>query len=204
MMPRMTTLTADNLGRIEAAFARLVATLCGFVAVRGGRDPSVTGLVLLLHGRVSRIRQRFTRLVAKLMTGWRPAALAPRAPRTDARVREAQARLPSGSAWLFHLLKHEAAAARAHLEQVLADPAMQAVLAEVPAAGRLMRPMCRMLGVKSCAEFTVPGIGEAKPRALAPAPKVAGDRVVAIGSLGWVAMQDGRVVPPDWLTKFLG
>ena len=63
------------------------------------------------------------------------------------RVRVARVRLPSGRAWLLHALGWEVAGYGSQLETLLAEPAMVALLAEVPAVGRIIRPLRRMLGM---------------------------------------------------------
>ncbi len=42
----------------------------------------------------------------------------------------------------------QAAAAASQLQHLLADPAMADLLAAAPQAGRLLRPLCQMLGVR--------------------------------------------------------
>jgi len=49
--------------------------------------------------------------------------------------------------WLALHLGVEAAPLRAQLEAVLAEPGAKELLAQVPAAERILRPICRMLGV---------------------------------------------------------
>ena len=64
-----------------------------------------------------------------------------------ARVRAARVRLPGARGWLVRALGWEVAGFGSQLEALIAEPEMQALLARVPAAGRLLRPLCRMLGV---------------------------------------------------------
>ena len=56
-------------------------------------------------------------------------------------------RLPRARGWLSRLVP-QAEAERAHLEEMLADPATQAQLAADPRLGRLLRPLGWMLGVE--------------------------------------------------------
>jgi hypothetical protein len=54
---------------------------------------------------------------------------------------------PSKFAWLVELVP-ETAIYGAQLQELLADPEIAALLAEVPQAGKHLRRLCRMLGVK--------------------------------------------------------
>jgi hypothetical protein len=52
-----------------------------------------------------------------------------------------------GFAWLVNILP-EATIYRAQLRDLLAEPTIVTFLAEVPQAGKLLRPLCRLLGVQ--------------------------------------------------------
>jgi len=129
--------TAPELAR---RFAMIMAGLGALVARRFVKMPHLTGFTLLLWGRLNRAVQRFYRaltIVAK-----------PRAPRARVeRTRQMRLRLPSGRGWIMRELGWEAAAYLLQLEALLAEMATQAALAQAPRAARIMRPICRMLGV---------------------------------------------------------
>jgi len=55
--------------------------------------------------------------------------------------------LPRGRFWLIGVLGYEAAGLASQLQALLAEPAAAALLAEVPAAGRILRPIARMLAI---------------------------------------------------------
>ncbi|MBV8095775.1 MAG: hypothetical protein JOY71_02935 [Acetobacteraceae bacterium] len=57
------------------------------------------------------------------------------------------ARLPSGFGWLIRLVPG-AAIYGSQLQHLLADPEMAALLADLPQAGRILRPLCRMLAIR--------------------------------------------------------
>jgi hypothetical protein len=59
----------------------------------------------------------------------------------------------------------EAAAFGAQLQHLLADPEMAALVAAAPQAGRVLRPLCRMLGVRPPPGPLAP---PSRPRAPAP------------------------------------
>ena len=62
-------------------------------------------------------------------------------------ARAAGGQIPAGRAWLVRELGWEAAGYGCQLEALLAEPAMAAVVAGMPAVGQVLRPICRMLGV---------------------------------------------------------
>ena len=120
---------------------QILAGLAAVVAARFLRRPHLMGLTVLLWNRLSRAAQRFGRVMT------RPGKQ--RSPRTGRRVHRTRsaAGLPQGRGWLVRELGYEAVAFGCQLEALLAEPAMQAALVARPAAGRILRPLCRMLGV---------------------------------------------------------
>ena len=64
-------------------------------------------------------------------------------------------RLPGGFGWLLRLAP-ESGAYVGQIEYLLADPEMKALLAGSPQAGRLLRPLCRMLGIRPGPELLLP------------------------------------------------
>ena len=144
---------------VAQTFAGIIAGLCRAIAVGAGRNPLAAPLMLLLWPRLNRLARRVTRLAARVAAGTaaprRPAA--PRPP--AARPRPPYRRLPRRFAWLVRLVP-EAASAGSQLSYLLATEEMAALLAAAPQAGRLLRPLCRTLGVRP-------------PPALAPKPRAA-------------------------------
>ena len=62
-------------------------------------------------------------------------------------------RLPGRFGWLIRLVPG-AAAYGGQVQYLLADPEMAALLADVPQAGRILRPLCRMLAIRLGPEMT--------------------------------------------------
>lgn len=122
-------------------FALILAGLAALVARRFLRMPHLVGLTVRLWTRLGRMARRFERGFA------RKAAKRAARPGGGGAPRVRAASLPSGRGWLVRELGWEAAGFGCQLEALLADPAMQAALAELPGLGRVMRPLCRMLGV---------------------------------------------------------
>lgn len=119
------------------------------------RMPHLVGLTVLLWTRITRVVRRFERLMVRpaRVGAVRVRALRVRTLRTGRGDggRAAQVRLPSERGWLVRELGWEAAAYLGQLEALLADRAMRAVLASLPGAGRVLQPLCRMLGVPAAA-----------------------------------------------------
>jgi hypothetical protein len=155
----------------------IVAGLQKAAAACAGRDHAVAPLVMLLWTRLARLTARFDALVARLTAG-HPAA--PARPRTrsastaPARTAPAAAlRLPRSHTWLIRLLPGEAASYGCQLQALLADPAMAALLAAAPEAGRILRPLCRLLAITPEGPLALPsaaGKPAPRPRPAKPAP----------------------------------
>jgi hypothetical protein len=138
---------------------RLGLTLGGLCTaiVQGTAGQSLLrALIDLAWMRVNRTRHRLERLLARVAAGWlpRPAAprapVAPRDPSVPRRTRvcaPALGRLPRARAWLVRVAGWRAAGSGSQLEHLLTDPAMAEFLAAVPSAARMLRPLCRTLGI---------------------------------------------------------
>jgi hypothetical protein len=194
----------------------IVAGLQKAAAARAGRDHAVAPLVMLLWTRLARLTARLTArfdaLVARLAAGHSPAGrpAAPARPRTRS-ARKAPAaglRLPRGQAWLIRLLPGEAASYGCQLQALLADPQMAALLAAAPEAGRILRPLCRLLAITPEGLLALPsaaGKPAPKPRPAKPAPPPEPPSAI---SLIWAALtgQPPGVTPdppprkPPWLS----
>ncbi len=119
----------------------ILAGLAALIAARFLRMPHLMALTVPLWGFLGRAARRFARALI------RPAVAVGTRARKVGVSRPKGFRPPSQRGWLVRELGWEAAAFTCQLEALLADPAMQAVLAELPAVGRILRPLCRMLGV---------------------------------------------------------
>ena len=147
-------------------FAGILAWLNRALAAAAAKNRLMAPLILLLWPRLNRLAARFASLAARVAAG----TAAPRrrtSPRpASARPRKPYARLPRRFGWLLRLEREAAAAAGSQLQHLLTDPEMADILAAAPQAGRLLRPLCRMLGVRP-------------PVVLAPPPRPAGPPVAA-------------------------
>jgi hypothetical protein len=126
-----------------------VAGLAALVARRFLREPRLQSLIVPLWTRLTRTATRFHRLMARLAAN-RP--IRPRPPRPHRpNTARAATLLPAGHGWLIRAVPQEAAAYAAQLEALLAEPGVADLLAAHPAAGRILRPLGRMLGLGTLA-----------------------------------------------------
>ncbi len=133
-------------------FAFIIGTLLQAVAARG----AVIGVIhILIWKRLSRLGVRFAKLAARVRSGKLPSATsagsragrqAKRRKSDDPADRPVE-RLPRGFAWLLRLVP-EAAVYGSQLNHLLSDPEMVALLQAAPQMGRLLRPLCQMLGIR--------------------------------------------------------
>ena len=134
---------SDTAPELARRFAMILAGLGALVARRFLRMPHLMRFTLLLYSRLARAVRRFERALT------RPAGKM-RAPRVRAERRDIgrvrPVGLPSGRGWLVRELGWEAAGYMSQLAALLAEVEMRAVIAAVPATGRILRPICRMLG----------------------------------------------------------
>ncbi len=126
------------------------------VGVWCGRGILGVVLALLVHRRLGEICRRMERMVARFQAGrlWRIGARAEVAREQGcagaALPRAGGARIwPRGFAWLVRVAAWEAAGFGSQLRAVLETPEMVALLTAAPQAARVLRPVCRMLGIEA-------------------------------------------------------
>ena len=106
-------------------------------------------LALLLYRRLGEVYQKMERLVVRFQAG----RLWQRAPQTRAGAHHAAktgARIwPGRFAWLVRKAGYQAAGYGCQLEHILGQPEMVALLKASPQAARILRPVCRMLGIQT-------------------------------------------------------
>jgi hypothetical protein len=146
----------------------IVAGLAALVASRFLREPRLACLIVPLWTCLTRTAGRFDRLMARLAANRppKPRQPGPRRPRQATRPASV---LPTAPGWLIRALPNEAAAYAGQLESLLAEPGTADLLAAFPAAGRILRPLGRMLGLR--APRTTPLHPEAPRRRTAAPPR---------------------------------
>lgn len=156
---------SDNLARIVEGLRRAVA---GEGLARGLAGP----FIILVCARLQRLVARFAAATGPAMPAPRLPAKLPAASQLPARLKLARGapgasgdgpapNLPRRFAWLLRAVPGSAAFG-AQLRHLLADPEMVALLEMRPAAGRALRPLCAMLGIRPPACLRLP------PRPRAP------------------------------------
>ena len=150
------------------------------VAAHGIRGLLTLPLQVLLWSRLSRMAQRARRLGAKIAAGVPLFIPRIRAPRHT--PNRPYARLPGSYVWLIRAVPGTAFGA-VQLRWLLTTPEM-AALAESPPMRRLLRPLCRMLGVD------LPTANPAQPPA-APPP-------IQAGEPSHPALPPRSADPPPW------
>jgi hypothetical protein len=106
-------------------------------------------LIKLLWRRLRRMKHRFASIMARLEAGTLPppgSARRPRSPDKPSRQPRSPG-LPHRYGWLSMTI--DRAFLRSwDLEEILDDPEMAEKLADAPQLGSVLRPACRMLGIK--------------------------------------------------------
>ncbi len=140
-------------------FASIVGALCRFVGERHWIfAPAMTFLVWV---RLRRMVVRLSALAERVRRGERMVARRRSAVSAVARVRPAVG-LPRRFGWLLGLGTN-ARCYGGQLAHLLTDPEMVALIAAAPGMGRVLRPLCRMLGVELIAELRIlPRVAEVR------------------------------------------
>jgi len=127
----------------------IVATLREVVGLGFLDQPHLLRFGAPLWARLSRILERFQGLMDRLAAGRWPRQR--RGPHTGGAPHPENLHRgdpwPTNPGWLMIVLGWERAGCRAQLEALLAEPAAAEILARVPAAERILRPLRRMLGL---------------------------------------------------------
>ena len=135
----------------------IIDGLCRATAARIADDRFAGPILILIVGRLRRLGARFASLAARVearrlavrRVAARPVAAGLAEPRPAAvatqRIRR-RPDLPHSFAWLIRLVPGTAAYA-GQVQSLLADPQTAALLAAAPQAGRILRPLCRMLAI---------------------------------------------------------
>ena len=137
--------------------------------------PIPTEIWILLIHRVERLSRRFRRLVECWRTGTLPVPRPARAPRATPRARTAPPalRLPRERGWINRRIA-ESGPCAGDLLMLLQQSDLPRLVAEVPRAGRLLRPLCHALALDLPAWLALPPRPRpAKvrpPRAVPPTP----------------------------------
>jgi hypothetical protein len=164
---------------LSESFSLLMLGLKAVIAEVAAPDRSRTAFLVFVWGRLSHMVVRFAKLYARWKAGTLPKARGPRPPRAPREEDNATPRakppfhLPGGRMWLVRHVQ-KSAAFGSQLRHLLAtDPEIPAFLAACPQAGRILRPLCRALGVNLPAPYgvTIDHLVPIAPRQRAPRPR---------------------------------
>ncbi len=136
VQPELAADLARRLGVILAALAAVVAR-------RFLRVPGRMGLIVPLWRWLTHAARRFERAALRPARPARPAGARRKVEAPDL----ARPRLPGSRGWMVRELGWEAAGYASQLGHLLAEPEMQALMLASPAVARMLRPLCRVLGV---------------------------------------------------------
>jgi hypothetical protein len=135
---------------LSETFILIVLGLKAAVAVVAAPDRTRTRYFVYIWSRISRMGQRFEKLYTQWKNGTLPKPRGPRAPR-PAGTRKASPppfRLPTGRLWMPRLIQGTNVFGSQLRHWLANDPELPAFLAAVPQAGRILRPLCHMFGIK--------------------------------------------------------
>ena len=139
-------------------FSQIINDLWAIVWSRVGAGATATTLVVMVLGYIRRTERRFHALVARIEAGTLrpprprtiPGATPRAAPSPDAApdaAKRSHNLFPRTYGWLCVLIPYQAAAAGWALNLMLDDPAVRPMIEAEPGRfGRLLRPLCRMVG----------------------------------------------------------
>ncbi|MBV9653655.1 MAG: hypothetical protein JOZ42_03725 [Acetobacteraceae bacterium] len=121
------------------------------------KDRAVAPFALATWNRLRRLVARFSALVAAIEAGRLSTprrSLAPErqppplSPESQIQPQAQEMPVPKAYGWLLTLAPElNTRVGRAQIESLLADPALLALLAQAPQAGRILRPLCHMLRI---------------------------------------------------------
>ena len=150
METALTSLLQSYALELSRRVVIIVATLREVIGLGFLGQPHLVRFGAPLWARLSRILERFQHLMDRLAAGRWPRQR--RGPHTGGAPHPENLHRgdpwPTNPGWLMIVLGWELADCRAQLEALLAEPAAAEILARVPAAERILRPLRRMLGLR--------------------------------------------------------
>jgi hypothetical protein len=129
---------------LSQTFGLIIGGLCEAVARRIAADRTAGPLIVLIVGRLRRIAQRFAALATRAQAG---KLKPPRRRKPSKRPPRERQRFPESFGWLIRFVPYEAACFGSQLQHQLSQPEMMALLEAAPQAGRILRPLCRILQI---------------------------------------------------------
>jgi len=167
LSPELRAAAPDVARRLADAILMPLAALIAHAFLH---DPRHVAIIVPLWTRLTRTARRVNRLMERLVAGIRPRPARPgSAANRTARSAPPPVRFPTTDAWLVVAVGYRAAAYASRLRHLLSDPVAVELIAATPQVQRLLRPLCRMLGVTHPA---IPPLPRRRRRQSSPAPAV--------------------------------
>ena len=139
---------------METLATLLTAVLKGMRLALGPYVNSArTPVLRLAYDRIGRAATRFQALFTRWQTN---TLLTPRTSPAQSRQSTPKPYFPAGHAWLAGSTDHHVRGRASQLEHLIASPDMAEFLTAVPQAGRILRPLCHMLGINLPAVLLLP------------------------------------------------
>ena len=134
------------MNALATRFRVIMDGLRAAIGAHLARDRSREAAFTLVWSYLGRLTRRFERLFDNWQSGTLPR---PRPSRAGVQRKPAdrKPRLPRGRTWVVAAIGYQAAGHAGQLQHLLADPDIEKFLRDVPQAGRLLRPLCAMLGI---------------------------------------------------------
>ena len=126
-------------------FSNILSDLQAVIAVHAARNRALTVLLVAVWGRVARMRTRLERLVALWRAGKLPKPLGARVRAATEKAAGARQVFPTARNWLSQRIGYEAAVFGSQLRHLLTEAECAAFVEACPQAGRILRPLLRML-----------------------------------------------------------
>ena len=145
------------------SFSHILSDLQAVIAVHAARNRALTVLLVALWGRIARMKTRLERLVALWRAGKLPPSRAPQVRGAVVAGLRARKGFPTPVGWLTRKLGYEVAVFGSQLRHLLTDDECVAFLEAVPQAGRILRPLLRMLSIDPLPEVIRRVVPEARP-----------------------------------------
>ena len=166
---------------LATLFTAIIVGLRVAIANRVVRNPTQAPLLNRTCSYLSGSIRRLQRLFTLWQAGTLPALRAPRPGRE--RTPPATPRLPAGKTWIVARVGYTAAGYASQLNHLIATPEFTIFIREAPQAGRILRPLCRMLGITPEPPLALPprpapARRVAPPKPMPPEPTGTPDRPI--------------------------
>ena len=162
---------------VAARFTEILQGLRAAIGLHVAKDRAREALFLLAWTRIGRMARRFESLFSKWQAGRLPKPRPSRAGRHAAasspqprKLRDPQPRIPRGRTWLVAQVGYHAAGRASQLQHLFTDPDFGTFIEAAPQVGRILRPLCHMLGIDPPPPLAPPVRPRRKPPAR-PAPR---------------------------------